>query len=151
MTAAHELNGFGKGKTKYRRVALGGSLGQPKFSIHRLVAMHFLKLPRNHRKLDVNHLDGNPANNHYSNLEWIGRKAHILKDKPRMAARIRLSQLGENNSMAKYTNEVVLAVDRALTPGANQQGIAREFGVSESMVSNIKTGKAWPHLTGRGQ
>ncbi|NET72669.1 MAG: HNH endonuclease [Sphaerospermopsis sp. SIO1G2] len=37
--------------------------------IHRLVATYFLKKKRPDQ-VQVNHLDSNTANNHYSNLEW---------------------------------------------------------------------------------
>lgn len=37
-------------------------------ALHRLVAIHFIENPNNY--LCVNHKDENPANNHYSNLEW---------------------------------------------------------------------------------
>lgn len=35
---------------------------------HRLVAQHFCPNPHNYN--EVNHIDGNKANNHYTNLEW---------------------------------------------------------------------------------
>ena len=37
--------------------------------IHIVVAQHFLPNPYKHPQ--VNHKDGNKANNHYSNLEWV--------------------------------------------------------------------------------
>ncbi len=36
--------------------------------IHRLVALKYIPNPENKRT--VNHIDGNPKNNHMSNLEW---------------------------------------------------------------------------------
>ena len=36
--------------------------------IHRLVAQYFVDNPDNYSMVD--HIDGNPSNNHYSNLRW---------------------------------------------------------------------------------
>ena len=45
------------------------------FTIHRLVAFHFI--PRVDGKDCVNHLDANPKNNHISNLVWCTQSENI--------------------------------------------------------------------------
>lgn len=58
-----------KMRSGYLQVSLysnGG--GQKRYLIHRLVAMAFLNNPDNLPQ--VNHIDGNKANNALSNLEW---------------------------------------------------------------------------------
>jgi hypothetical protein len=44
-------------------------------SVHVLVARNFLNTEV--EGLEVNHIDGNHTNNHYSNLEWVTKKENI--------------------------------------------------------------------------
>lgn len=48
------------------------ALGMQRDYTHRIVAKHFIKNPSN--LPEVNHIDGNKANNFYLNLEWVDRK-----------------------------------------------------------------------------
>lgn len=52
----------------YKCLKLTNSEGKKHFTLHRLVALHFIPNPEN--KPEVNHIDGNKANNSVSNLEW---------------------------------------------------------------------------------
>lgn len=45
-----------------------------RFYAHRLVAIHFLL---ENQKEEVNHIDGNKMNNHFSNLQWVSSKENI--------------------------------------------------------------------------
>ena len=45
------------------------------FYLHRLVALTFIPNPDNLK--EVNHMDGNPYNNHATNLEWITRENNM--------------------------------------------------------------------------
>lgn len=64
-------NGFG-----YQKVAISklGERSCKNFYIHRLVASKFLP---NSNYDQVNHIDGDKSNNHYSNLEWVSAKGNI--------------------------------------------------------------------------
>jgi hypothetical protein len=52
----------------YERVSLWLNGKNKKFSIHRLVAIKYLKNPNNYEF--INHKDGNKLNNNVNNLEW---------------------------------------------------------------------------------
>lgn len=47
-----------------------------KYYIHRLVAMAFIPNPDN--KPEIDHIDGNPLNNHVDNLRWVTRQENEL-------------------------------------------------------------------------
>lgn len=54
----------------------GGTKKHNPLYIHRLVAIAFIPNPNNYEL--VNHKDGNPQNNHVSNLEWCTHRQNII-------------------------------------------------------------------------
>ena len=58
--------------SRYYQVTLAKNKNHKNFTIHRLVATHFVDNP--FEKPCVNHIDENKTNNHYSNLEWCTYK-----------------------------------------------------------------------------
>ena len=56
----------------YRSITLTNVSGNKTNSLHRLIAITFLPNPEN--KAEVNHIDGNKANNRVDNLEWVTSK-----------------------------------------------------------------------------
>lgn len=64
--------------SEYYRVPLTNKEHIKKYySVHRLVAMAFIKNDNPTEKTDVNHKDGNKANNNVDNLEWCTRTYNI--------------------------------------------------------------------------
>lgn len=62
---------FSRGR-RYKGVSLNTNGKQKHLYVHRLVAEAYIPNPDN--KPEVNHLDGDPSNNHVENLEWSTRK-----------------------------------------------------------------------------
>lgn len=59
----------------YKMVTLKKDGKQKAWSIHRLLAIHFLPNPENLPQ--VNHIDGNKLNNDLKNLEWCTQQTNI--------------------------------------------------------------------------
>ena len=85
----YEINEFGEIRNKktnhilkhsinekgYHKVILTKDNKKIKTGVHRLVASAFIPNPNNYK--EVNHIDENKSNNHYSNLEWCNRIQNI--------------------------------------------------------------------------
>ena len=52
---------------------------------------------------------------------------------------------GSNNRMSKLTEDQVISIYYDTRP---RSVISKEFGISTTMVTKIKNGKAWKHVTG---
>lgn len=87
--------------------------------------------------LECCHNDGNPWNNHISNLRW-----DTPQNNQRDRAKHGTSNRGEQCAAAKLTEQKVFAIrlDSRL-----QREIAAEYGVRENTISRIKSGKRWAH------
>lgn len=86
----------------YPVVTLGRGNDKKTKSVHRLVASSFVSNPR--RLPEVNHIDGNKQNNHYSNLEWCTTRencTHRHFDKPVTSRFPGVSQLPSGKWNAK--------------------------------------------------
>jgi len=60
--------------------------------------------------------------------------------------KIKEANTGENSSNAKLDNKKVLYIKNKLSEGERLVDLAREFGVSTTVISNIKRGLTWGHI-----
>lgn len=110
---------------------------------HRLVAEEFLPNPDN--KKEVNHKDGNKANNNVLNLEWVTRREnldHAIKNG--LVAR----NSGEKNGNSKLTQEIVDNIRATYKPHTfGLLKTARMFNTSKRNVLDIIKNKIWKPYT----
>ena len=102
---------------------------------HKLVMEAFVSIRP--QGMECCHNDGNPQNNHWSNLRWdTPKNNHADKIKHGTTNR------GEQCGTAKLTLEQVRAIrqDTRL-----QRIIAAEYGVRDNTISRIKSFKRWAH------
>lgn len=123
-----------------------GAQGYNRYNLPRPITVHTLVLtaftgPRP-EGLCSRHLDGNPLNNHISNLRW-GTYVENAADRERHGRTAR----GRRQSQTKLTTGAVDEIRRRAQTGETRTSIAAAFGVSRPHVNNILNGKKWAWYT----
>lgn len=108
--------------------------------VHRL--MGFCYHPHGYFEgADINHEDGNKANNNYRNLKWCTRKENI-----KHAFRVGLSDTkGSRNSQSKLDEKQVATIKLCL-PDLSNYELSKYFKVKPDTIRSIRNGKNWKHV-----
>ena len=116
----------------YDRIRLyRGGVGT-KFSVHRLVAQHFL--PDWNPALEINHIDGNRYNNAADNLEMCTHRRNM---EHAIASGLK-NDYGEKSRNAKLTNAQAEEIRaKYYAGGISQETLAGQYGVCRQTVSAI--------------
>lgn len=123
----------------YSRVTLYLRGEKQTLMVHLIVARAFLGRPPS-AKHQVNHKDGDRANNALSNLEYVTPSENRRHSVGMIIAR------GETHNRAKLRPEQVTEMRRLRAEGWKIVPLARRFGVQATTVHNICERVTWKHL-----
>lgn len=126
----------------YLAVDLFANTVKQRVLVHRMVAITFIPNPEN--KPFVNHVDGNKYNNNVENLEWCTPSENSIH-----AVATGLSPVGSQKTLAKINEKDVLDIQALFEAGVADFEIAEEFGVTSGVISAIRLGKTWKHVSGK--
>ena len=128
--------------TGYHEISIyfGKAIGRKYFRVHRLVAEYFVPNPEN--KPFVNHKDGNKTNNHASNLEWVTHQENMEH-----AKNFGLVKRAEENLNSVISTEQAELVCALLSRGYRNKEISETVGCSMPIVSSIRYGISWMHIS----
>lgn len=117
-----------RGKDGYLRCNIAQNGKFRLWLVHRLVAEAFIPNPDN--KAEVNHIDGDKANNNVSNLEWATREENIQH------AHKVLRKMGDKPVLNIDTGDVYIS----LTEAASAVGLSGAGLISEAIKREGKAG-----------
>lgn len=128
-------------KHGYAEILICKNGQQERAKIHRLVAFAFIGNPPG-AHYEINHKDGNKANNHVSNLEWVTRQ-----ENSQHAVRLGLANRahGSKHPYVKLTEEEVLKI-RAARNVVRQKDLAVQYNVGQPQISRIHRKASWKYV-----
>lgn len=127
-----------KNNAGYPTVELCADGQKKRFTVHRLVYQAFVgDIPEG---MELMHLDGNPRNNYYKNLE-AGTHSKNMQDAVNIHKTV--NQRGENNNFGRLTADQVRQIRNLRKEGYELKIIAYMFGMSAQHVCRICNKKIW--------
>jgi hypothetical protein len=132
-------------KDGYYKVKLyNGDSSFANLSVHRLVANVFIDNPNNYA--EVNHIDGDPSNNHIDNIEWCSKEQNV-KHAYATGLKRRENYVGEANKCSKLKEKDIVAMREEYATGTTSYNkLARKHNVVMGNVWSIVNRKTWSHV-----
>ena len=124
------------GKDQYLRIQFDGKTRL----VHRAIAEAFIPNPNN--LPEVNHKDGNKANNSVGNLEWCTRNENLQHA---YIHGLRTAK-GTNNARCKLSEDDVSYIKKYYIRGDKKYGakaLAARFGVAHQTICAVISGQNW--------
>ena len=128
-------------KKGYPQVRLYKNKKSSMFRTHRIIAELFIPNPDSLPQ--VNHKDGNKQNNSVDNLEWITNSRNVKHSFDVLG---RKGLKGTGNGSCKLTESQVKSIYLSKHK-YSQNRLAEIYGVSQTAIYYILTGKNWRWLT----
>ena len=128
----------------YQQIALSHEGRYGYFCVHRIVALAFLGEPPSARH-QVAHNDGNPRNNHLSNLRWATPSENSMDRRLHGTVPDRK---GERHPMVKLNDQLVLELRKQRRDGMTYPDMAKRYRIPKLTLYDAVVGTTWRHLPG---
>lgn len=128
----------------YEKIILTKDNKSKLFSVHRLVAIHFIPNPEG--KEFVNHKDGNKLNNNADNLEWCTRSENTIHAYKTGLCK---KQIGVNSPYSKIVYQIDANTNEVIGVHTGLAELQRKYGysnLSRAIKKNtIANGYKWSY------
>lgn len=109
-------------------------------TVHRLVAESWI--PRQEKDGDcINHKNGIKSDNRAENLEWVTQSQNVKH----------AYEIGLRQVVRRFSEEEMSQIRLRISSGERQRHIAQQLGVSDALISVIKTGNVYKRRPSGGR
>ena len=129
----------------YLAIGLSDGLVRRRYTMHKLVARHFIPNPEN--KPQVNHKDGDKHNNHVDNLEWVTQSENI-QHSYKIGLRTYNSEIYHKNKYNEQKKVGIIAINLETLESFHFQSIneaARQLDCNKGNIRHVLNGKYKKH------
>lgn len=113
--------------------------------LHKLVAWEFCKgYDESNNRIIPNHLDGDPQNNFYENLQW---STYAENTQHAFDIGSKEGVKGDKSNWAKYTDEDCDYACKLKSQGLSNKEISEITGINYHYIHEIFSGKKRPHIS----
>lgn len=116
--------------------------GKPKsYSVHRIVAKHFIENPYN--KPEINHLDENKLNNHVSNLRWATSKENSNwgTRNRKISEYVKANPIQRPENIGTRIKQVCISTGETIETFDTVKDANHKTGIHQPNISSCITGK----------
>ena len=129
----------------YPKVCLHSPNGQRTATVHRLVAETFIEKPD--ACSEVNHIDGNKANNSIDNLEWVTGSQNAKHAWDSGLQKNNKGFLKAQKARRKFSDQAVIAIRQMSQLGWTRRVIANLYQCNEGSIEKITNFKSYKEVS----
>ena len=149
ISSQGEVTSFAKGKVRtlkpdtgkygHKRVTLSKNAKLERVLVHRLVAIAFVE---GDHSLHINHIDSDPTNNDYTNLEWVTQKENAVHGYKHGDKRAAVEAAGKANRKLSQEQIEEIKILKSTTSLSNP-AIGKKYGVGREVIRRLIKGDTY--------
>lgn len=121
----------------YMYIDLYNTGKRKRFYVHRLVAEAYV--PNPHNKPYINHIDGNPKNNDYTNLEWCTPYENVEHASKVLGVMPQYKEA--NNKRKRAVKQIDVKTKKVVAVYESVREAERQTGIKSSYICQVCKGK----------
>lgn len=111
------------------------------YPVARIVLLTFEPI-ENFKDMEVDHIDGNPLNNNYYNLEWVTHYENMRRAKEKYMNNFERKKGQIGGFCPCYDDDFIHKICQAICDELSRKDIREKFNINGQLIDDIKSGRS---------